>query len=91
MPICPRHEPHFSPPIRHISPPTDPICVLYMNSLLSNNEYHCNNNGAKRSSSWPGTSIWPLSLEKISKRGAKKVEDQPSPNLLFKPQDDLVS
>ena len=33
--------------------------------------------------------FWPISLKKISKRGAKKVEIQP--NVLFKPQDGLVS
>ena len=33
----------------------------------------------------------PFPLEKISKRGAKKVENQPSPIILFKPQDSLVS
>jgi hypothetical protein len=33
----------------------------------------------------------PFPFEEISKRGAKKVENQPSPNTLFKPQDDLVS
>jgi hypothetical protein len=27
----------------------------------------------------------PFPLEKISKRGARKVENQPSPNILFKP------
>ena len=32
----------------------------------------------------------PFPFEKINKRGAKKVENQPSPNLLFKTQDDLV-
>jgi hypothetical protein len=32
----------------------------------------------------------PFPLEKISKKGAKKVENQPSPNILFKPQDVLV-
>jgi hypothetical protein len=33
----------------------------------------------------------PFSLEKISERGAKKVEYQPSPNTLFKTQDYMVS
>ena len=33
----------------------------------------------------------PFPLVKINKRGAKKVENQPSPNLLFKAQDDLIS
>jgi len=33
----------------------------------------------------------PFPLQKIDKRGAKKVENQPSPNILFKTQDDLVS
>jgi hypothetical protein len=33
----------------------------------------------------------PFSFKDINKRGAKKVENQPSPNLLFKTQDDLVS
>ena len=33
----------------------------------------------------------PFPLEKISKRDAKKMENQPSPNILFKPQDNLVS
>jgi hypothetical protein len=31
----------------------------------------------------------PFSLE-INKRGEKKVENQPSPNLLFKTQDDII-
>ena len=31
--------------------------------------------------------VGPFPLEKISKRGAKKVENQLSPNILFKPQD----
>ena len=33
----------------------------------------------------------PFPLEKINKRGAKKVENQASPNLLFETQDNLVS
>ena len=33
----------------------------------------------------------PSPLKKISKRGARKVEYQPSPNILIKPQNDLVS
>ena len=41
-------------------------------SLYFNKEYHCNKNGAKQSSSWPGTPFWPISLKKISKKGAKK-------------------
>jgi hypothetical protein len=32
----------------------------------------------------------PFPFEKINKRGAKKVENQPSPNLLFKTQGDMV-
>jgi hypothetical protein len=32
----------------------------------------------------------PVPLTKTGKRGAKKVENQPSPNLLFKTQEDLV-
>jgi hypothetical protein len=32
----------------------------------------------------------PFPSEKINKRGAKKVGNQSSPNLLFKTQDDLV-
>ena len=33
----------------------------------------------------------PFPFEKINTRGAQKVDNQPSPNLLFKTQDDLVS
>jgi uncharacterized protein YdgA (DUF945 family) len=33
----------------------------------------------------------PFPLKKINTRGAQKVDNQPSPNLLFKTQDDLVS
>ena len=33
----------------------------------------------------------PFPLKKIYKRGAKKVENQASPNLLFITQDDLIS
>ena len=33
----------------------------------------------------------PCPLQKIDIRGAKKVENQPPPNLLFKTRDDLVS
>jgi len=43
----------------------------------------------KRPSSWPDTPFWPISLEKINKRGAKKVENQPSSNFLFKIQYDF--
>jgi hypothetical protein len=35
--------------------------------------------------------VGPFPLKQISKRGAKKVENQTSPILLFKIQDDLVS
>jgi hypothetical protein len=56
-----------------------------------NKEYRRNKNGAKRSSTWPHTLFGPFPLEKISKRGAKKVENQPLANILFKPHDDLVS
>ena len=73
MPNCPRREPHFSPPICHISPPTDPICVIfYINSLHSNKEYHCNKNGAKQSSSWLGTPFWPISLRENQQKGCQK-------------------
>jgi len=54
------------------------------------NKYHYNKNGVKRPSSWSDTPFWPISLREISKRGAKKVDNQPSPNLFFKTQDDLV-
>jgi hypothetical protein len=40
-----------------------------MNSLHFGKQYHYNKNGAKRDSSWPGTSFWPISF---IKRGAKK-------------------
>jgi hypothetical protein len=43
-----------------------------MNSLHFNIEYHCNKNEAKWSSSWSGTPFWPISLRKVSKRGAKQ-------------------
>ena len=33
----------------------------------------------------------PFPFKKISKRGAQKVGNQHSPNILFKPQDDYVS
>jgi hypothetical protein len=33
----------------------------------------------------------PFPLKKFNMRGAKKVENQPSPNLLFETQDGLVS
>jgi len=73
MPNCPRREPHFSPPICHISPPTDPICVIfYINSLHSNKEYHCNKNGAKQSSSWPGTPFRTISLGNNQQKECQK-------------------
>jgi len=47
------------------------FCHFCMISLHFNKEYHCNNNGAKRSSSWPGTPFWPISLRKIQQKGGK--------------------
>jgi hypothetical protein len=36
--------------------------TFFMNSLHFIKECHCSKNGAKRSSSWPGSPIWPISL-----------------------------
>ena len=43
-----------------------------MNSLHFNKEYHCHYYGAKRSSSWPGTPFWPISLTKNQQKGCRK-------------------
>jgi hypothetical protein len=48
---------------------------FYINSLHFNKEHHCNKNGAKRSSSWPGTLFWPIS-EKTAQGVPKRVENQ---------------
>jgi len=45
---------------------------FYMNSLYFNKEYHCNKNGAKRSSSWPGTPFWPIPLRRNQQKGRQK-------------------
>jgi hypothetical protein len=65
-----RRELHFLTPIDHISPPTDPIFVIFTRAVYK--EYHCNKNGAKRSSSWPGTPLWPISLEQNQQKGCQK-------------------
>jgi hypothetical protein len=57
---------------------------FYIDVLI--NTYHCNKNGVKRLSSWSDTPLGPIPLKKIRKRGAKKVKNHPSPNLLFKSQ-----
>ena len=54
------------------------------------NKYDCNKTGVKRPSSWSDTPFGPIFLKENHKRGAKKVENQPLPNLLLKTQDDLV-
>ena len=40
----------------------------------------------KRHSSWSDLHFGPFPLEKINKRGAKKVENQPPPNIHLKPR-----
>jgi len=67
MSNCARREPHFSPSFSHISSPTDLICVIYLNK-----KYHCNKNGAKRSSTWPDTPFWPISLRENQQKGCQK-------------------
>jgi len=48
------------------------VPYLYMISLHSNKEKHCNKNGAKWSSSWPGTLFWPIPLGKNQQKGCQK-------------------
>jgi hypothetical protein len=92
MSNCLRREPYFSPSFSHISPPNDPdLCHFYMNRL------HFNKNSIATKMGQNGAVLGqilhfdPFPLQKINKRGAEKVENQPSPNLLFKTQDDKVS
>ena len=47
------------------------VSFLYESSTFIK-EYHCNKNGAKRSSTWPMPHFGPFPLKKIRKRGAKK-------------------
>ena len=79
---CPRHDLNISPPIylSHLTTNWPDLWQFHMNSLLFNKEYHCNKNGAKRSSNWPSTSFWPISLKKSAKGLPKRVENQVPPN-----------
>jgi hypothetical protein len=74
---CPRREPHFSPPICHISPPTDPICVVFIwvvYILIKNTiATKMGQNGAVVGQV---PHFGPFPLEKISKRGGKSVGNQ---------------
>jgi hypothetical protein len=58
---------------------------------LASHGAHAQSTFLKHPFFWLSQPPLPFSLEKINKRGAKKVENQPSPNLLFKTRDDLVS
>ena len=86
---CPRREPYFSPSFSHISPPTVLICVIFI--YISIKIIIATKMGQNGAVLGQIPHFGPFPFEEISKRGAKKVENQPSPNTLFKPQDDLVS
>ena len=52
-------------------PLTLSMSLLYESSTF-NKEYHCNKNGAKRSSIWPDTPFWPISIKEIQQKGCQK-------------------
>ena len=73
MPNCPWREPYFSPPLSHISPLTDLICVIFIwivyISLKNTIATKMGQNGAVLGQM---PHFGPFPLKKISKRDAKK-------------------
>ena len=87
-----RREPYRSPPFSHISPPTNLICVVLYESSTSYIIIPLQQKWGKTEqylARYPILAHFPY--KKVSKRGAKKVENQPSLNTLFNSEDDLAS
>jgi hypothetical protein len=79
---CPWRAPNISLPIRQISPISAPIWTIKISNMFFWQIYIIAIN-----MEWNGPVVGqilhfgPFPLKKISKRGAKKVRNQPSPNL----------
>jgi hypothetical protein len=68
----PRREPHFSLPIRQISPSTGPTWIIFNKWCFLVNK--CNNNEVKRPNSWSDTPFWHISLQENQQKGYQEGE-----------------